>query len=102
MEAQTGRLRFDGALGLVEAGLEPRSGEHRTGAARPEREACGGPGVGRLDPVLAVGPVADQLQPAAVDGQSDVRRLRAEHPPGLILGSHRIHGLYLDAEALPD
>ena len=46
-----------------------------------------------LDPVLAVGPVAHQLQPLAVAGQRYVGGLRLEQHAGLVLGPHRVQRL---------
>ncbi len=54
---------------LVEARLHAALRERRVRSPRAVAEARGRAGVGRRDPVLAVGPVAHQLEPAAVRGQ---------------------------------
>ena len=65
-------------------------------------EAGGRPGVGGLDPVFAVAPVAHQVEPATVTRQRDVSGLGFEEDPRLVLGAERLEWSAPLAQALLD
>ena len=94
VQPQAGVLGHHRAVGLVEARLL----EARPPTAPPTRRRRGTErwppaGVGGLDVVLAVEPVAHQLEPLAVGRQRDVGGLRLEHHVGRVLRPQRLERL---------
>ena len=83
------RLGHHHALGLVDARLDVAAREHRPRAAGAEAHGGGRARVQGLNPVLAVLPVADELEAVTVARQGHVRRLGLEQDARGVLGAKR-------------